>query len=152
MRWPNDVLVGEEKLAGLLIDQFCPGRAVVGIGINVRNQPQSQDGSLRGRVTRLADLLPVAPTLHDLALLILSELRTTWLAVQRRGPEEILSRVNELWDLARPVQLDLDGVLRTGEFAGVDAAGRLQLRLPDARIQIFEPHQVRHLRELTSNA
>ena len=51
------VLVGDRKLAGLLIDQFQPGLAVVGIGINVQNHPQSRDASLKGRVTRLADLV-----------------------------------------------------------------------------------------------
>src|SRR5690349_19647555 len=31
LRWPNDVLVGNRKLAGLLIDQFRPAAAVVGV-------------------------------------------------------------------------------------------------------------------------
>jgi biotin-(acetyl-CoA carboxylase) ligase len=37
----NDVLVNDRKLAGLLIDQFVPGLAVVGIGLNVTNQPEA---------------------------------------------------------------------------------------------------------------
>ena len=38
LRWPNDVLVGRRKLAGLLLDQFCPDLVVAGIGVNVTNQ------------------------------------------------------------------------------------------------------------------
>jgi BirA family biotin operon repressor/biotin-[acetyl-CoA-carboxylase] ligase len=58
MRWPNDVLVDDRKLAGLLIDHFAPGLAVVGIGINVRNQPEALDPSLKNQTARLVDLLP----------------------------------------------------------------------------------------------
>jgi biotin-(acetyl-CoA carboxylase) ligase len=124
----------------------------VGIGINVRNQPQAREASLQGRVTRLADLLPLMPTLHNLAMQVLTSLKTTWQEVQRAGPTEILPRVNGLWDLSRPVELDLDGVVLTGEFAGVDADGRLQLCLPDGGIRFFEPQQVRQLRELKLEA
>ena len=43
VRWPNDVLVENRKLAGLLIDQFVPELAVAGIGINVFNHPETHD-------------------------------------------------------------------------------------------------------------
>jgi biotin-(acetyl-CoA carboxylase) ligase len=58
MRWPNDVLVNDRKLAGLLIDHFAPGLAVIGIGINVRNQPEALDPGLKNQTARLVDLLP----------------------------------------------------------------------------------------------
>lgn len=58
MRWPNDILVENRKLAGLLIDQFRPGFAVAGIGINVSNDPAATDPTLAGKVITLRDLLP----------------------------------------------------------------------------------------------
>jgi len=147
LRWPNDLLVGNRKLAGMLIDQFQPGLAVVGIGINVRNQPQSYDSSLNGNVVRLADLVSPAPSVRDLAVRVLASLKSIWLEVQDAGPEAILPRVNALWDLPRRVQLDLDGTLVSGDFAGVDAGGRLQLRTHGAT-QFFEPQDVRLLRDI----
>jgi BirA family biotin operon repressor/biotin-[acetyl-CoA-carboxylase] ligase len=147
MRWPNDLLIGNRKLAGLLIDQFQPGVAVVGIGINVRNQPQTCDASLNGYVTRLADLVRVTPSLRDLAVRVLASLKSIWLEVQNAGPESILSRVNALWDLPRRVQLDLDGTLVSGDFFGVDASGRLQLRTKGTN-KFFEPQDVRLLRDI----
>lgn len=147
LRWPNDILVDERKLAGLLIDQFRPGLAVVGVGINVRNQPESRDRSLDGHVTRLADLVSHAPSPHDLAVRVLASLKSVWLEVRHAGPEAILSRINRLWDLPRRVRLDLDETRVEGDFAGVDAGGRLQLRA-GGTIQFFEPQEVRLLRDI----
>lgn len=61
LRWPNDILVNDQKLAGLLIDHFVPGLAVIGIGINVQNQPEALEPILKGQTARLADLLAPAP-------------------------------------------------------------------------------------------
>jgi BirA family biotin operon repressor/biotin-[acetyl-CoA-carboxylase] ligase len=151
LRWPNDVLVGNLKLAGMLIDRFQPGLAVVGIGVNVGNQPEACDCSLKGQVTRLADLVSKSPSLRELSVHVLASLKSVWLEVQTAGPEKILSRVNELWDLPRRVELDLDGTLVSGEFAGVDSGGRLQLRA-DGATQFLEPQDVRLLRDLEGSA
>ncbi len=148
LRWPNDVLVSDGKLAGLLIDQFKPGLAVVGIGINVKNQPQARDANLNGHVARLADLVSPAPSVRDLAVHALASLKIVWQQVLDYGPGIILERVNALWDLPRRVQLDLDGRLISGAFVGVDARGRLQLCGADGAIDFFEPQDVRLLRDI----
>lgn len=148
LRWPNDILVGERKLAGLLIDQFRPGLAVVGIGINVCNHPESRDGSLNGQVARLADLVSAVPSLPELAMRVLTSLQLVWMEVQSTGPETVLPRVNALWHLPRAVQLDLDGTLVTGAFVGVDGRGRLHLRRADSESKFYEPQDVRILRDL----
>lgn len=148
LRWPNDVLVGDRKLAGLLLDQFVPGLAVVGIGVNVHNHPDQADAGLQGRVARLADLLPNTPALNELALAVLHELRLAVTAVQAGEFRALLARVNALWAGPRRVELDLDGQLRRGLFTGVDDAGRLILTGEDGAAVAYEPHQVKHLTEL----
>ena len=148
LRWPNDILVGERKLAGLLIDHFQPGLAVVGIGINVGNQPEARDGNLSDHVTRLTDLVSVAPSLRELARHVLAALQTVWLELRNSGPEILLPRVNALWDLPREVQLDLDDTLVNGVFTGVDAEGRLRLRQANGETTFYEPQGVRLLRDM----
>jgi len=159
LRWPNDVLVGDRKLAGLLIDQFQPGLAVVGIGINVCNNPETRDAALRDHVVRLADMVARPPTLRGLAENILTALRAVWEELHRvsdsgeqragrRSFPTLLPRINALWDLPRRVQLDLDGELMRGEFIGVDAGGRLRLRLAGNVTRFFEPQDVKLLRDL----
>lgn len=64
LKWPNDVLVGERKLAGILVERVAPsGRpvAVIGIGINVHQAEPPVAGAtslaVEGSPVDRADLL-----------------------------------------------------------------------------------------------
>ncbi|CAM9178967.1 unnamed protein product [Choristocarpus tenellus] len=49
LKWPNDVLLGGRKVAGVLIEAELP-YLLVGIGVNVRHKPEvPTDGPQRGR-------------------------------------------------------------------------------------------------------
>lgn len=49
LKWPNDVLLGGGKVAGVLIEAELPF-LLVGIGVNVRHKPDvPQEGPDRGR-------------------------------------------------------------------------------------------------------
>ena len=148
LRWPNDVLVGRLKLAGLLLDQFSPNLVVAGIGINVRNQAQNLDASLVGQITRLSDLITHAPGLMELTLHVLESVHGVCTQLQAYGPKYFLPQVNSLWQAPRLVKLDLDGRQVQGEFVGVDTTGRLELRDANRSAQFFEPQDVRCLREI----
>jgi len=47
-KWPNDVMLGTHKLAGILLET-TPEFAVLGIGLNVRQRPDDFPGDLRDR-------------------------------------------------------------------------------------------------------
>src|SRR5262249_25480315 len=143
LRWPNDLLVDDRKLAGLLIDHFASGLAVIGIGLNVRNQPDAIDPALKSRIARLLDILEVsasrrlagktrvgtypAPSLQELTQLVLRHVQIVLTGLQELGAKSIFNRVNQLWGGPRRVELDLDETLRRGLFTGVDEQGRLVL-------------------------
>ncbi|MGO8702076.1 MAG: biotin--[acetyl-CoA-carboxylase] ligase [Limisphaerales bacterium] len=148
LRWPNDVLVNERKLAGLLIDQFVPGRAVAGIGINVFNRPEACDPQLENQTARLADLIDPVPEVRDLAQVILRHLRSITGQIQALEFPSLLPRINQLWGRPRQVELDLDGEIRTGSFAGVGNAGELLLVDSHGNHFAYHAHQVRHLKEI----
>jgi BirA family biotin operon repressor/biotin-[acetyl-CoA-carboxylase] ligase len=147
LRWPNDVLVADRKLAGLLIDQFAPGLAVVGIGINVNNRPEAAEPELKDLTVRLADLLTTPPELPALTALLLRRLRAVLTDLQAQGAASVFVRVNKLWMSPRSVELDLDGTTRLGIFNGIDTQGRLVLADSSGQLSFYEAHQVRHLTE-----
>jgi len=148
MRWPNDVLVENRKLAGLLVDQFTPDLAVAGIGINVLNQPEASDHSLKNLTTRLADLLSAPPELFVLTARVLQHLRRLVLEFESLGFQSMLERVNASWGPAREVELDLDGQLRRGVLRGIDRNGWLLLFDQAGGETAYPAHQVRHLQEI----
>ncbi len=57
LRWPNDILSDQRKLAGLLVERHSADTAIVGIGINIFNSAETADPVLHGMTTRLADLI-----------------------------------------------------------------------------------------------
>ncbi len=150
MRWPNDLLIGRRKLAGILVDSFRPDAAVIGLGMNVQNHPERGDTKLSGQTTRLADLLANPPNLDELTALVLRSLRGEIEAFTDSGFVLPIARLNGLWGPPRSVELDLDGNLRRGTFTGVDAEGRLGLWSSDGTLTFYSAHQVRHLTELES--
>ena len=148
LRWPNDVLVKDRKLAGLLIDQFVPGFAVICIGVNLSNEPEKLDPALANATARLADLLPMPPTLAELTALILRHLRQVLSDLDRNGAAALFERVNKLWASPRRVELDLDRLVRSGLFMGLDETGRLVLSDDHGALSFYDAHQVRHLTEI----
>ena len=148
LRWPNDILVNERKLAGLLVDIFKPQLAVIGLGVNVTNHPDEHDPALKVTSTRLADLVAQPPSLATLTAAILASLKSAMDVMAQSGFSALKPRINELWGGPRRVTIDLDGVQRFGLFTGIDDGGRLLMQDDTNGPTAFEPHQVRLLREL----
>lgn len=148
MRWPNDLLVNDRKLAGLLVDQFRPECAVVGIGINVHNRPEVCDPGLLDQAATLGDLVD-SVALEQLAGEVLRHLRLlVENLVQCQTLDGLLPEINQLWAGPRRVELDLEGSVERGWFNGVDHAGRLGLAGPDGKTAFYDASQVRHLTEI----
>ncbi len=127
LKWPNDVLLGGAKLAGILIDAAPGARLldwlVIGIGVNLLHTPD-----IAGRATTTLATHGAAITADDAATAILASL-TAWLKIlAESGPAPIL----EAW-LARAHPLGTPLTIRTaqntttGTFAGLSPAGELLL-------------------------
>jgi len=116
IKWPNDVLVGGRKVAGILAERRPPERWVVlGIGVNVAVRDEDFPPELEGRAAGLG----LSPAHVER---VLAELLAALARRLAQGPDEILRAYRERDALAgREVRwLHGDGVAR-----GVDDAGRL---------------------------
>ena len=116
VKWPNDVLRGGRKVAGILVEgRPQEGWAVVGIGVNVALRESDFPRELRGRAGTLGlDPDQIEPTLARLL-----ERLEHWLAA---GPAMALEAVR-----ARDALLDQPVRWRggAGRGAGIDSHGRL---------------------------
>ncbi|MBK8478848.1 MAG: biotin--[acetyl-CoA-carboxylase] ligase [Opitutaceae bacterium] len=151
LRWPNDIMIGPTKLAGLLVERFRPATAVVGIGINYDNRPEADDPGLTGTVARLTDLLHVAPARHVLRDAVLTALRHAHRLLAADRAADLVEQLSPYWRRL-PVRVTLrpDGAQLDGHFAGVDPAGRLLLKTDHGSPRSLAPHEVELLRELSS--
>jgi BirA family transcriptional regulator, biotin operon repressor / biotin---[acetyl-CoA-carboxylase] ligase len=130
LRWPNDLMSENKKLAGLLIEQGSREALTVGVGLNVFNAPWRHDPSLLDTSTRLADLLPVIPDLETLALLVLDAFGDARKAMLEGGLSSAVRELNAHWTAERPIEITLiAGETLRGRFMGLD--GNADLRVLD---------------------
>ncbi|MEJ0046567.1 MAG: biotin--[acetyl-CoA-carboxylase] ligase [Rhodospirillales bacterium] len=131
LKWPNDVLYRQHKLAGILVETQGGNRscvAVVGIGINL-TLPPAVRGRIDQAVTDLAAAVPTIPGRNVLASLLLRELASVLGEFARGG----FSALREEWSSlhayqGRAVRLrgsGDEGAL--GRVLGVAADGALLL-------------------------
>lgn len=135
LKWPNDVLLGGGKLAGILIDAAPGSRSldwlVIGIGINLAHAPD-----IPGRPATTLAAHGGQATPRQTAEALLPRL-DFWLQRLAAGPAAII----EAWQArAHPPGTELTvqtGDRRvTGLYAGLSAQGELLLRVED-RIDRF---------------
>jgi BirA family biotin operon repressor/biotin-[acetyl-CoA-carboxylase] ligase len=131
LKWPNDVLLGDRKLAGILTERVDTptGPAVVtGIGINVglRREELPYDGA-----TSLA-IEGLAVDRTDLLSALLRSLRTEYDAFQRGELAALRTAyAASCATIGRQVSVDLPtGERLVGEATGIDEGGRLLVAGP----------------------
>lgn len=150
LRWPNDIMVGRRKLAGLLVERYRPDTAVVGVGLNVSNFPELANPELAGQTARLGDLVPGAHTIDDAARLVLRALRRMHALLLSEGFRSIADELNLAWGRPRHVEITLNGRAHTfdGYFQGIDQHGRLRVATERDGPCTYDAAQVAKLREL----
>ncbi len=121
LKWPNDLLLAEAKLAGILLERFGDV-VVVGVGVNLAQAPE-----VPGRATESLDHVP-----RDAFAAALDAMWTQALDQWRAGGWDELRR--EWLARALPFGTALmvhgpEGEVLQGTFAGLDPQGALQLQL-----------------------
>jgi BirA family transcriptional regulator, biotin operon repressor / biotin---[acetyl-CoA-carboxylase] ligase len=135
LKWPNDVMIGEQKVCGILVERVNtrPPMVVIGIGINV---------------DQTADELPV-PTATSLALAghpadrtelfgrVVGSLRM-WLGRFAQHPQTFMEQYRGLSaSLERDVRVDLPGEQTVeGRVADFDEHGRMLLETANGPVTL----------------
>ncbi len=136
IKWPNDVLIGEKKVAGILVESVISGEevryAVLGIGVNVALGPDAL-GELSATATSLNAATAGEVPREDLLRRLLQELDGLYLAL-RKGESPIEEWRGLLDTLGQRVTASAARESPTGIAEDVDDLGNLQLRLDDGRL------------------
>jgi BirA family transcriptional regulator, biotin operon repressor / biotin---[acetyl-CoA-carboxylase] ligase len=134
IKWPNDIYVGQDKLAGILLETALRGSSVdaviVGIGVNVHTAVFPAE--LRATSLRLLG----APELDRSKIVarLLAELGPAVRLFEQQGLAPFHPEI-EARDLLRGRLLEINGIEGTG--VGVDASGFLCIRSSDGKLHRF---------------
>lgn len=149
IKWVNDVLVEDKKIAGVLVEAESIGdrvdHLVAGIGINVNGSAADWPHPLNGQALTLEDVLGADSCLPDLQTYLLESIET-WIHRLRQGQTK---EVLEAWRRrdalnGRRIGFDPDGdfcAKLVGTAVGVDDEGRLRIDI-DGDVQAFRTGSV----------
>lgn len=135
LKWPNDLMLGGRKLAGILLER-SGDRVVLGFGVNLAAAPDLPDraaASLDGRVQPEA----FAPLLASTFARMLSLWRTAEPSALVRAWEHRA----HLAGTKLSVRLG-EGDTVSGRFAGLDVDGALRLLLEDGGMKVIRAADV----------
>ncbi|WP_299647234.1 biotin--[acetyl-CoA-carboxylase] ligase [uncultured Jannaschia sp.] len=133
LKWPNDVLLGDRKLAGILLECPVPGCLVVGIGLNLAVAPDAavlESGAVppialaeRGHDVRpevLLDALAPAYAAREAAFRAegFAPIREAWLARAARSGQRITARTMTETRIGMFEDVDMEGHLILAEGSG----------------------------------
>jgi BirA family transcriptional regulator, biotin operon repressor / biotin---[acetyl-CoA-carboxylase] ligase len=138
LKWPNDVLLAEEKVAGMLLENVSTPKStgsvvVIGTGINLANHPANLP---QPAISLAAYGLTIPP--GD-ALQVLAETTREWLA--RWGEGATFPTIRRAWldragPTGRPLRVALNDEQIEGTYAGLDSDGALRLKTANGERRI----------------
>jgi len=85
-KWPNDVLVADHKICGILTEQHATDSGnvlIIGIGINVNNSLATAPHDVQQRGTSVFDMTGVSHDLTDVLCRLLRHLETSLIMLQQ---------------------------------------------------------------------
>jgi BirA family biotin operon repressor/biotin-[acetyl-CoA-carboxylase] ligase len=151
LKWPNDVVVGGRKLAGVLAEASSGGAgpdfAVLGIGVNVCVDPAGLVAALEDRATSIAGITGAFPDRLVVAAAVLARLADRYADLEAGGRGLLDAwRARSLPWWGRPVQVVSGEEAVRGLAVDVDEAGGLVLRLANGDRRTLLAGEARELR------
>jgi len=140
LKWPNDLLCGTRKIAGILIEgEGSPVTVAVGIGVNCRHHPDGTEFPATDFAAEGGDVAPEA--LIDRLAAAMQARLAQW------NRSEGFAAIRSAWlahahGLGQPIRVRLAERETSGAFETIDEAGRLVLRAADGALETIAAGEV----------
>ncbi len=148
IKWPNDIYVGDRKIAGILIQNAISGdklsKSVIGIGININQMifPMELPNpvSLVQLKNQEYDVLEEVHVLISICQRNFNQLRN--------NPQQLIEKYHQsLYQLNTWNYYKVKGEIIKGKIIGVDEFGRLSLEKDTSEISYFDLKEVQFIIE-----
>lgn len=142
VKWPNDLLLGGRKLAGILVEGASAGpkqAVVTGIGVNCAHHPADTPYPVTDFASESQAVAP-ASLLERLAVRMLDRL-AQW---QRGGGFSATRKawLDRAYNLGHEIEVKLPERILNGRFEEIDGDGALVLGLPDGHRELIRAGDV----------
>lgn len=151
IKWPNDILISNQKIAGILIENYLIGQnisqTIVGIGLNI-NQP-SFNGDFKA--TSLFIEKGKKFQLPQLSELLLEKIEKRYISLQEKGYKALLQEYYKhlFWyqEEGNFQEVSKDGTMTAfkGYILGVNENGCLSIAVNNKKIKHYGFKEVKHL-------
>ncbi|MHC4927458.1 MAG: biotin--[acetyl-CoA-carboxylase] ligase, partial [Planctomycetota bacterium] len=143
IKWPNDILIDDKKLAGILVEKKTHGQQqhyVVGIGVNChQDEGAFNEHRLKIPATSLAIETGKEINRNTLTAAVLGSLEQ-WLSVEDNN--SVLHRWQQLSALlGRHITVESNNQTYSGFCRGIDPAEGLVVQLDTGMVKIFHANQ-----------
>jgi BirA family biotin operon repressor/biotin-[acetyl-CoA-carboxylase] ligase len=133
LHWPNDVFVGDRKLAGVLVEGLAGHLYVIGVGLNTNNRLDEAPADVQRRAATLFDLTGRYYEHTTLLLAILAHLAGA-LELVRSRPAEVAAEADAIClQHGRTITVESGRRTVTGVCRGIATDGALLLDTPTGR-------------------
>ena len=140
LKWPNDILIGEKKVAGILCESVGAQPApiiVIGIGINVNGRPEDFPEDLRKTAATLSGKREQPIDRTGLVSALMNRLEDRIALVSPQTAQDLLDayrvRCSTLGQLVRAVLGENHAIEGVAEAVGVDGSLHIRRSLPAGR-------------------
>lgn len=133
LKWPNDVLVNGQKIAGILLESFNINGVnplIIGIGININNLPNHIDQSATSLVDEGIDILDIRYVL-DILITNFDKYFDIW-------QEQTFTAIRTIW-LSNAAKLNQEVIISDGRnpvigiFRDMDDNGNIVIETSDGK-------------------
>ena len=136
LKWPNDVLIGEKKVAGILADLAVDGQVIkyliLGIGLNVNMDASVLSPQLSETATSLKIESGLAVSRLDMLQTLVNQFERWYTVFRDDGATPILKEYTRLSNtIGRHIKVVCADKVVEGEAVGLDSNGGLILRKLD---------------------
>jgi BirA family transcriptional regulator, biotin operon repressor / biotin---[acetyl-CoA-carboxylase] ligase len=137
LKWPNDLLLGDAKLAGILLER-TGNRVVAGFGVNLADAP-SIAGRKTAALTPIADLTPQA-----FAPLLAGKFEQLLASWRSADPVQFAQAwIARAHPVGTPLEVHSGPDERVGgTFGGIEPDGAMRLRRPNGMVDLIRAGDV----------
>ena len=152
LKWPNDIMVDDKKLGGILIEIGTELNTInyllIGVGINVNNNLSDFPTEIRDKVTTLKILQGTERSRAHIISQFLEEFEDIYNTFDKGEQSTIFREWKNLLDtLGRKVKVVTENKIYEGVAMDIDADGSLVLKLSDTKIISIIAGDCIHLNE-----